>query len=234
MTANPKGFSLGTDLQAPVTKFASALGTPDRLYKMAPKSPGNPGNAAALSPAIVLTTIAAFEGFAEDFLATVLALQGYGLPQIAKEVGKWNNPTLDEWVNTVGKLVRPSVKERIDAGPAKNITVFRETANGNWSPGGKSWPEIRRDSLAWMEVRHLLTHGLATGWRAEVWPPSLKKDVPPAASVLRPKGSGKASLDRAGAKSCARIYTAGAQHVAGVIADDLGKSLDWSALPDFR
>lgn len=234
MATTPQGFSLGTDLQGPVTKFASALGTPDRLYKMAPKSPGNPGNAAALSPAIVLTTIAAFEGFAEDFVATVLALQGYGLAQIAKEVGRWNNPTLDEWIGIVGKLVSPPAKEELDTGPTKNITVYRETANGNWSPGGKSWSEIRKDSLAWMEVRHLLTHGLVTGWRAEVWPPPLKKDAPPAASVLRPKGSGRASLDRAGAKSCARIYTAGARHAAGVIAGDLGKSLDWSAVPEFR
>lgn len=229
-----EGFSLGTDLQGPVTKFAAALGTPDRLLKLAPKSAGNPGNAAALSPAIVLTTIAAFEGFAEDFLATVLALEGNGLAQIAKEVGRWNNPSLREWVATASKLISPSAKESLDAGPTKKIAVYRMTANGNWSPGGKEWPEILKDSDAWMQVRHLLTHGLVTGWRAESWPPPLRRDVPGAASVLRPKGSGKASLDRSGAKSCARIYTLGAKHAADVAAEGLGKTLDWSELPDFR
>lgn len=234
MAATLEGFSLGTDLQGSVTKFASALGTPNRLLKLAPRSAGNPGNAAALSPAIVLTTIAAFEGFAEEFLATVLALQGNGLAQIAKEVGKWNNPTLREWVGIVGKLIPPSTKEVLDAGPSKKIAVYRETANGNWSSGGKPWPDVLEDSDAWMQVRHLLTHGLVTGWRAERWPPPLKREVPAAASVLRPKGSGKASLDRSGAKSCARIYTLGAQHAANIVAEDLGKKLDWAELPDFR
>jgi hypothetical protein len=227
-------FSLGTDLQSPIAKFASALGTPDRLLRLAPKSAGNPGNAAALSPAIVLTTIAAFEGFAEDFLATVLALQGNGLAQIAKEIGKWNNPTLKEWVTILGKLVSSSAKSALEAGPSKKIVVYRETANGNWSPGGKPWVDILEDSDAWMQVRHLLTHGLATGWRAETWPPPLRREVPEATSVLRPKGSGKASLDRSGAKSCARIYTLGAKHAAEVISKDLGKTLDWSELPDFH
>jgi hypothetical protein len=84
-----------------------------------------------------------------------------------------------------------------------------------------------------MEVRHLLTHGLVSGWRAESWPPPLKKNVPPATSVLRPKDSGKASLDRSGAKSCARIYTLGAQHAADVVAQDLGSAINWSDLPSF-
>src|ERR1700734_3940919 len=105
MTGPPQGFTLGSDLQSPVTKFAAALGTPRRLLRLAPKKAGNPSNAAALSPAIVLTTISAFEGFAEDFLATVMALQGNGLAQIAKEVGGWNNPTLREWASRAGKLV---------------------------------------------------------------------------------------------------------------------------------
>jgi hypothetical protein len=234
MPPTSEGFALGTDLQAPVTKFAAALGTPDRLLKLAPKSAGNPGNAAALSPAIVLTTISAFEGFAEDFLATVLALQGNGLAQIAKEVGRWNNPTLREWVDIVAKLVSPAAQEKLETGPLKKISVYRVTASGNWSPSGKRWEEILEDSDAWMQVRHLLTHGLATGWRAERWPPPLRKDVPGAASVLRPKGSGKASLDRSGAKSCARIYTLGAKHAAEAVASNLGKSLDWADLPEFQ
>jgi hypothetical protein len=54
-------FALGFDLQAPVTKYTAALGTPVRLLKLAPTKAGHPGNAAALSPAIVLTTISGFE-----------------------------------------------------------------------------------------------------------------------------------------------------------------------------
>lgn len=96
---------VGPNVQATVDKFAKALMTPHRLLNLAPKSAGNPGNAAALSPAIVLTTISAFEGFAEDFLATVLALNGAGLAQIARQVGDWNNPTLKEWSQRLGNLI---------------------------------------------------------------------------------------------------------------------------------
>ncbi len=226
-------FSLGSDLQRPVTKFASALGTPYRLLALAPKSGGHPGNAAAVSPAITLTTIAAFEGFAEDFLATVLAIQGYGLAQIAQEVGKWNNPTLKELASATSKLISPAASATLAAGPAQKIVVNHQTAQGNWSARGKAWADILDDSEAWMGVRHLLTHGLATGWRAEVWPPSLKKNARPAASVLRPKTAGKASLDRSCAKSCARIYSLGAKHIADTVASDLDTVLDWSELPQF-
>lgn len=219
--------------QSTVTKFAAALGTPHRLLKLAPKKAGHPGNAAALSPAIVLTTISAFEGFAEDYLATVLANQGEGLAQIARQVGNWNNPTVSEWSTRLKRLVSPGAEQTLDAGPTDRITVHRVNANGNWSPGGRAWSDVLKDSEAWMQVRHLLTHGLATGWRAERWPPPIRQNVPPASSVLRPKGAGEWSLDRSGAKSCARIYTAGAKHVADVVATDLGVGLDWSELPSF-
>jgi hypothetical protein len=233
MASTSPMFSLGSDLQWPATKFAASLGTPSRLLKLAPTSEGHPGNAAALNPAIVLTTLAAFEGFAEEFLATVLALQGQGLAQIAREVGNWNNPTLKDWTERVRKLVSPGAVPLLDVGPSKKIVVNHQTSGGNWSARGKDWNDILEDSVAWMQVRHLLTHGLATGWRAEVWAPPLQKQVPPAVSVLRPKTVGKSSLDRAAAKSCARIYSIGARHVASVVAGDLGISLDWSQLPEF-
>jgi len=226
-------FSLGSDLQRPVTKLASALGTPYRLLTLAPKSGGHPGNAVAISPAIILTTIAAFEGFAEDFLATVLAIQGYGLAQIAQEVGKWNNPTVKELDNAASKLISPEARATLAAGPAQKIIVNHQTAQGNWSARGKIWADILDDSEAWMQVRHLLAHGLATGWRAEVWPLPLKKNTKPAASVLRPKAAGKASLERSCATSCARIYSLGAKHIADTVASDLGVALDWSELPRF-
>ncbi|MEV5540115.1 hypothetical protein AB0L13_25015 [Saccharopolyspora shandongensis] len=61
----------------------------------------------------------------------------------------------------------------------------------------------------------------------------MRKDVPPASSVLRQAQNGKHSLVLAGAITCARIYIAGAQHIADVVADHLGESLDWSDVPEF-
>jgi hypothetical protein len=52
-----------------------------------------------LSPVIVLTSISACEGFAEDFLAVTLAHLGAGFAEIAKAVGAWNNPALPEFAN---------------------------------------------------------------------------------------------------------------------------------------
>jgi hypothetical protein len=225
--------TLNLDLQSAVDKFAASVETPRRLLRLAPTTAGNPGNAAALSPAIVLTTISAFEGFAEDYLATILAMQGQGLAQIAKAVGSWNNPSLKDWAREVRKLVSPPAQQVLDAGPTPKLVVDRENANGNWSAGRRAWGDVLTDSEAWMQVRHLLTHGLATGWRAEVWPPSLRRGATPASSVLRPKPGNRWGLERPGARSCARIYTIGARHVADTAAADLGVGLDWSTLPSF-
>ncbi len=222
------------DLQTCVTKFGASLGTPRRLLALAPAARGNPGNAGALNPAVVLTTISAFEGFAEDYLATVLAIQGQGFAQIAKVVGNWNNPTLRDWAAQMRKLIPPQACAVLDAGPTTKIVVDRENANGNWSAGQRDWSDVLTDSEAWMQVRHVLTHGLATGWRAEPWPPPLRKDAPPASSVLRPKPPNKWSLERPGARSCARIYSLGAKHVAETVATDFGVNLDWSTVPSFN
>jgi hypothetical protein len=223
-------------LQIPVTKFVAALGTPDRLLKLAPKSVGHPKYAAALSPAIVLTTVSAFEGFAEDFLAAVMVLQGYGFAKIAREVGNWNNPTLKDWSSRISNLCSAPVAQAISAGPSKKIAVHHQTASGNWSAIGKVWADVLDDAEAWMQVRHALTHGLVSGWRTEVWASPLQKppNAPPAAAtVLKPFSGGRSSLERAGAKSCARIYALGAQHVADVVAADSGVILDWKGLPSF-
>jgi hypothetical protein len=224
---------LSPDLQSTVSKFAASLGTPRRLLALAPTHRGNPGNAGALSPAIVLTTISAFEGFAEDYLATFLAMQGQGFAQIAKVVGNWNNPTLKAWTDELRKLLAPPAHLAVDAGPTPKIVVDSENANGNWSAGRREWADVLTDSEAWMQVRHLLTHGLATGWRAEAWPTPLRRGVPAASSVLRPKTGNRFGLERPGARSCARIYTIGAKHVADVAAAELGVTLDWSELPSF-
>ena len=63
----------------------------------------------------------AFEGFAEDFLATYLAQQGQGFAQIARVVGSWNNPTLNEWSVEVRKLLSQAGQQALDAGPVPKI-----------------------------------------------------------------------------------------------------------------
>jgi hypothetical protein len=224
---------LSPTLQEAVNKFVASLETPRRLLQLAPSQAGNPGNAGAVNPAIVLTTTSAFEGFAEDFLATYLALQGQGFGQIAKVVGTWSNPTLSAWSLEVRKLLSSTAQQTLDAGPTPKLVVDRENASGNWSAGSREWPEVLADSEAWMQVRHLLTHGQARGWRAEAWPPPLRKSAPPASSVLRPKPGNRWALERAGARSCARIYTLGAKHVADVAAADINVTLNWSSLPSF-
>ncbi len=166
--------------------------------------------------------------------ATVLARNGAGLAQIARQVGNWNNPTLEDWAQRLEKLVSPASQQALHSGPARRIPGYRVNSSGNWSQAGRTWADVLKDSSAWMEVRHLLTHGLATGWRVESWPPPIKRGAPPASSVLRPKNGGKHSLDRTGAKTCANLYTLGAKHVADVVAADLAESLDWSDLPVFK
>jgi hypothetical protein len=84
-----------------------------------------------------------------------------------------------------------------------------------------------------MQVRHCLTHGLASGWRSEVWPGPTKKDVASASTVLRPMTNGKHSLVVHGAITCARIYVTAAQHLADLVSTQLDESLSWTDVPEF-
>ena len=225
---------VAADFQQCVDKYLRALDMTKRLLDLAPKLSGHPGSAAALPPAVVLGTTAAFEGFAEDSLAVALALQGNGLAQIAKSVGRWDNPSLKQWHNLMRDLLSSPGRAALKVGPKPDIKVARENKSGNWSLGGRKWPDVLEDSECWIQVRHLLTHGLVTGWRYEWWPPPLKGSAN-ASQVLKPKAhTNQHTLDRQGALSCARIYEAGARHVATVVAADLAQpQLDWSAAPNF-
>ncbi len=218
--------------QTVVDKYLRALRTPHKLLSLHPRGVGHPGNAAVLSPAIVLTSISAFEGFAEDFLAVTLAHQGAGFAEIAKAVGAWNNPALPEFAERM-KAVVPSSAATIDSAASVTIPVF-PTMNYR-SPTMRSfdWTEAKKQSRAWMQVRHALTHGLTTGWRAEQWPPPLRQNDPHANTVLRPMRHGDHSLVIAGAISCARIYSFGAQKIANAVAGTNGWTLNWDATPDF-
>jgi hypothetical protein len=194
-----------------------------------PRAPGNAGNFSALPPAVVLGVISAFEGFVEDFLATALYIRGYGMGQIAKRV-TMNNPTVSVFqIKCQGEF--PAVEAAIARSPSLQVWNI-PTVAGRPATETISWLEILRRSDGWMEVRHCLTHGLASGWRSEIWPGPLKGTTT-ASSVLRAKPGGKHSIGLIGAISCARIYTYGAQQVAAAVADAIGIPLDWSPIPDF-
>lgn len=217
-------------LQAPVDRFGRSLGVPSKLFALHPRRPGNPGKWAALSPAITQGVLASFEAFAEDFLATALHLHGDGYAQIAKKIGRWNNPTLRDFASAVVKEF-PGTEDLI--GNGFSIDIFRPPKPGPggwWNHTGRSWSESLDDADAWMQVRHCLAHGLASGWRSERWPGPLGRG-PSAVSVLRAMGNGQYSLALHGALSCARIYIRGARHIADAVATSLGTELDWSRLP---
>ncbi|WP_371795084.1 hypothetical protein [Streptomyces sp. NBC_01718] len=224
---------LAPTLQASVDRFARSLIVPSRLQALHPRKPGGAGNAAALSPAIAQGVLSAFEGFAEDFFATVLYLQGQSFAQIAKKMNL-TNPDVKDIEDLIGREF-PALKPQI--GKEYSVTVFAppqiDGPLGFWDEAELNWPEAREASRGWMQVRHCLAHGLASGWRSEVWPGPVRKDVPPASSVLRPAKGGKHSLGLHGALSCARIYRFAAEHLGNVVAGHLGERLSWSAVPDF-
>jgi len=80
-------------LQQAVDRYGTSLAVPSMLEKLHPRTRGNPGNAGALAPAIVLTSISAYEGFVEEFVALVAAHRNQSFGQIAKLVSM-NNPTV--------------------------------------------------------------------------------------------------------------------------------------------
>lgn len=222
------------DLQLPVARFGRALNVPRRLLAMHPRRRGHPGNAAALAPAITLGVISAFEGFVEDFVATGLVIRGASMAQVAKAIGNLNNPDVSAFQRLlVGQL-------HIDAkvvGSAFSVDIWKPPVGTTWwNVSSLDWTEAARDAQAWMQVRHLLTHGLTSGWQAEYWPAPLSKaepPPPPASSVLRIAREGRHALAIHGAISCARVYVECARHLAQLTASGLGLSIDLSAIPDF-
>ena len=221
-------------LQETVDRFARSLAVPSRLLKIHPRKQGNPGNYAALAPAITLGVLSAFEGFAEDFLAMALYLQGQSFAQITKKADLTNPSLLDFKTAAVRDL--PGVKPKL--GVDFEVELWRPPAlgkNGWWGYEAVYWDDVVRESQAWIQVRHCLSHGLTSGWGAEVWPgPATKAgNTPWASEVLRPMPGGKHSLVIHGAISCARLYQAGAVHLADLIADQLGQKLSWTKVPDF-
>jgi hypothetical protein len=229
---NSQSWRLGllpVSLQDSVDRFGRSLEVPQRLVSIHPRKQGYSGNFAALPPAVVLGVISAFEGFVEDFLATALYLRGYGLGQIAMRINI-NNPTVSifqarcraEFPTTVAGI-----------GDGFSLQVWNTpTIHGRPAIETISWEELLSRADGWMEVRHCLTHGLASGWRSEVWPGPLRGTTT-ASSVLRAMPGGKHSIGMLGAITCARIYIHGARHLSGRIVDELGDNVSWAPIPEF-
>ena len=219
---------LPVSLQDSVDRFGRSLEVPQRLVALHPRKAGHSGNFAALPPAVVLGVISAFEGFVENFLATALCLRGYGLGQIAKRVSM-NNPTVSGFQAKC--LAEFPTMARV--GKAFSLRVWNTpSAIGRPATETISWEEVLKRADGWMEVRHCLTHGLASGWRSEVWPGPLKSSAS-ASSVLRAKRGGKHSIGIIGAITCSRIYIHGARQLATSVANDLEQDIDWTSIPDF-
>ncbi|MEU7769851.1 hypothetical protein AB0C44_00820 [Micromonospora taraxaci] len=221
---------LPANLQPSVERFARSLQVPSRLIQLHPRKQGNPGNYAALAPAVTLGVISAFEGFAEDFLATALYARGSSLGQIAAKVSM-NNPTVAVFRD---KLIGEfnGISSKIGVGFTVDVWDPPPVGKSWWRQVQIPWADAVSQADGWMQVRHCLTHGLASGWRTEHWPGPLKGKAT-ASSVLRRMPSGTHSLALHGAITCARIYVTCAAHLANLAASEVAEKLDWSQVPEF-
>gem|GEM_PF-6128378 len=224
------------NLQAVVNRYKQILQTADWLIQCHPRQQGNPGKAAALAPASVLASVAAFEAFAEELLAATATHRGYGYGQIAKLISM-NNPTVktldDKLTHVLGTGADQSWRKTF------SLTVWRAPDPGQgetfwFDDKTMDWAGVVGAAEGWVQVRHCITHGLVRGTRAEYWPGPLKGDVA-ASSVLRHYPSGKCALSIQGAETCGRVYREAAhaltQHAATVLKL---KQPRWSAVPTFR
>ena len=217
------------DLQEPVDRYKRALTIPRRLIALHPAQVGNPGDASALAPAVLLTAISAFEGFVEDFTAAAMVLEGESWAAIAKVVGKWTNPDLSTWGGFLGSYFGVNLADGF------SVRSTKGTAAGGWSAGMRDYETARGMAEAWMYVRHALTHGAVVGIGAERWPTPTTAGSQPPSSVLRRNQQDvtKHHLEMPGAKGCAAIYAHAAQRGAELVAAKLGQpALVWG-VPDF-
>jgi hypothetical protein len=218
-------------LQDAVTRYKRALSIPARLIELHPGTAGNSGPAAAIAPALVLMSISAFEGFIEDVTASALVLQGDSYSRIARIVGNWTNPDIKKWHDELQNHFG------VNLATGFRIRSTRGVASHNWSAKYVQYAEAERWGSAWMNVRHALTHGGASGRGGERWPTALRAGEP-VSLVLRPSaaanGAGKHHLELPGARGCAALYTYAARHGVDMLAAKIGATaINWTDFPDF-
>ena len=193
----------------------------------------------SLRPAMVLCVISAFEGFAEDFVTAALYKQRYSLHQIADKAD-FNNPDLQIFESRIEKLFPNAL---CGHGDNYGLELWRSPAgnSGWWAPIMLTWQDTKDAGTAWMQVRHCLTHGVASGWESQPWPsPRPPKQLTgqetrqTASSVLRETEPGQYSLALRCALNCCRVYRYGAQHLADQVTKYFDEEhLDWANVPDF-
>lgn len=224
-----------TTLQSTVDRFAQSLRVPASLHSLHPGTSEMPYR--ALRPAMVLCTISAFEGFAEEMLSAALQRRGDTLYQISEQVN-FTNPDLSD----VEKKMNDLFGKRIGTDdPDFSLEVWRQPVgdSGWWGTDVLSWENAKEHAMTWMHVRHALSHGAVSGWGSELWPgtyPAKKRaqSIPPASTVLRETENGRYSLAKRCAVNCCRIYRYGAQGLANRLARLSSEELDWTKVPEFN
>jgi len=187
----------------------------------------------ALAPAIVLTSVAAFEGFVEEFNAVVGGLRGLSFAQIVR-IAHTNTPSLADFEKDLLKQLsnwsNPIWRRNW------SVELFQRPSPGGsnwWTRDTIGWDEALKQVDAWMQVRHTLIHGLTRGYLPEVWPGPLKGGIP-ATYVLREYNQGRHSLSLHSAINCARTLRYGAEALAENAALTLKlKPARWRAVPSF-
>jgi hypothetical protein len=215
-------------IQDAVTRYKKALSIPEKLIQLHPGTVGAPGAAGAIAPAVVLMSISAFEGFIEDVTAAALYLNGDTYSRIAQVVGNWTNPDIEKWRNELDAHFGVKLESGF------SVRTTRGVASRNWSKRRVTYKEGAELGSGWMNTRHALTHGSASGRGAERWPASVRRGKPPSL-VLRPSAqAGKHHLELPGARGCAALYTYAARHGVDLLAAAIGQPPpNWSGFPDF-
>ena len=178
---------------------------------MHPRKKGGAGNAAALAPAITQCVVPAFEGFVEDFFATVLYRQGQSFAQIVRKMNL-NNPDIADFEALVIREF-PTLGNSIGINFNWDVWAPPPIGTSWWGEQSLTWDQAKQGARGWMQVRHCLAHGLAGGWRSEVWPGPIRKDAPPASSVLRAMPTGKRFHSHFMARSLAPGYMCQARSI---------------------
>lgn len=187
----------------------------------------------ALGPAIVLTSLSAFEGFMEELIAVVGAKRGLSFAQIAK-LAHTNAPSLRDFEKDLIKQLGPWQPDTWKNQFALRVFSPPSIAASNWwTETDISWDEALDQADGWLQVRHSLAHGLTRGYLSEHWPSPMRVGIA-ASEVLRPQKDNKFSLTLHGAITCARIFRHSSEALVKQTALALGeKPPSWRAVPAF-
>jgi hypothetical protein len=222
-------------LQAVVDRYAKSLQVPKGLLELHDHTKHRPEQRyMTLAPAIVLSTVSAFEGFAEELIAVVGGFRGLSFAQIVR-LAHTNTPSLGQ--------LEDSLTSQLGAwGSASWRTGFKlevfeppnlASSHNWWGREDLNWAKLLKQAEGWIQVRHALSHGMTRGYLSEVWPGTLKGGAP-ASTVLREQKGGKHSLSLHTAQNCIRVFRYGGESLTNSAAGKLGlPTPKWNKVPDF-